>query len=70
MGPVPVASPVSGIEGNKDGLTCLTQALVLVLLEQNQDQQFIAVQINLIPATNKDGWAAGCIVPIIAPCPC
>lgn len=70
VGPVPMASPVAGITGSKDGLSCLAQALVLVLLQQNRGHRFIALQINLIPATNRDGWAAGHIVPTTAPRPC
>ena len=68
-GPVSAGSSVSGIEGNQEGLSRLAQAPALVLLEQNQGHRFIPLQINLIPATNGDGWAAGQIILLAVPHP-
>lgn len=72
MGPLPVGSSMSGDEGNQGCPSHLAQAPALVLLEQNQGHRFMPLQINLFPAINGDGWAAGQIIPLAVPCarPC
>lgn len=72
MGPFPVGSSMSGVEGNQECPSHLAQAPALVLLEQNQGHRFIPLQINLFPAINGDGWATGQIIPLAVPCarPC